>query len=278
MKSRSFSCDAVLCLSRFVPRFGVTAAVGLLLAAAIPGWSQTATSAVPGLFNFQGKVANANGTLVGAGTPVNKTVIFRIWDHSTNSTTGNLVYSEQQNVTITDGEFSVLIGQGTAVSGTPLGYSETAKGPSTTTIASAAVFGGAWGWRWRKSARCHGPPRIRRRSARSARCWPRPMSSTWSAAASPRPTSSRASTCRWPRASSSSSRSPASRSGKALLTGGLALDTGLLAAIREEMANEKVGVEAVAHADSIHAGAIGAALWGEFRHRKLASLAERVAA
>jgi hypothetical protein len=98
---------------------------------------------VPGFFNFQGKVANANGTLVGAGTPVNKTVIFRIWDHSTNSTTGNLVYSEQQNVTITDGEFSVLIGQGSFVSGTPLGYSESSKGPSTTTIASASVFAGA---------------------------------------------------------------------------------------------------------------------------------------
>jgi benzoyl-CoA reductase subunit D len=68
------------------------------------------------------------------------------------------------------------------------------------------------------------------------------------------------------------------KEGKALLTGGLALDTGLLAAIREEMANEKVGVEAAAHADSIYAGAIGAALWGEFRHRKLASLAEQVAA
>jgi len=133
MKSRSFSCDAVLCLSRFVPRFGVTAAVGLLLAAAIPGWSQTATSAVPGLFNFQGKVANANGTLVGAGTPVNKTVIFRIWDHSTNSTTGNLVYSEQQNVTITDGEFTVLIGTGTPVAG------ETGN---VFTTMSAAVFGG----------------------------------------------------------------------------------------------------------------------------------------
>jgi benzoyl-CoA reductase subunit D len=43
----------------------------------------------------------------------------------------------------------------------------------------------------------------RRRSARSAPCWPRPTSSTWSAAASPRRTSSRAFTCRWPRASSS---------------------------------------------------------------------------
>jgi len=67
------------------------------------------------------------------------------------------------------------------------------------------------------------------------------------------------------------------KEGKALMTGGLALDTGLLAAIREEIANEKVNVEAVAHEDSIYAGAIGAALWGAYRHDKLAAL-ERAAA
>ena len=66
--------------------------------------------------------------------------------------------------------------------------------------------------------------------------------------------------------------------GTALLTGGLALDSGLLAAIQEELVNEKVKVEAVSHPDSIYAGAIGAALWGEFRHRKLKSLDERRAA
>jgi benzoyl-CoA reductase subunit D len=67
------------------------------------------------------------------------------------------------------------------------------------------------------------------------------------------------------------------KDGVALLTGGLALDTGLLAAIREEMVNEKVKVEARSHPDSIHAGAIGAALWGAYRHDKLKQL-EAVAA
>jgi benzoyl-CoA reductase subunit D len=66
--------------------------------------------------------------------------------------------------------------------------------------------------------------------------------------------------------------------GVALLTGGLALDSGLLAAVREELVNEKVGVEAVSHPDSIYAGAIGAALWGAFRHEKLRDLEERKAA
>ena len=67
------------------------------------------------------------------------------------------------------------------------------------------------------------------------------------------------------------------KQGTALLTGGLALDVGLLAAIQEEMVNEKVGVQAVNHPDSIYAGAIGAALWGAFRHQKLQEL-EGVAA
>jgi benzoyl-CoA reductase subunit D len=69
------------------------------------------------------------------------------------------------------------------------------------------------------------------------------------------------------------------KQGTLLLTGGLALDTGLLAAVREELINEKVtGLKAVSHPDSIFAGAIGAAIWGAFRHEKLARLRERAAA
>lgn len=68
------------------------------------------------------------------------------------------------------------------------------------------------------------------------------------------------------------------KEGTALITGGLALDSGLIAAIQEEMATEKVNVTAASHPDSIYAGAIGAALWGAFRHRKLRELRERAAA
>jgi benzoyl-CoA reductase subunit D len=67
--------------------------------------------------------------------------------------------------------------------------------------------------------------------------------------------------------------------GTVLLTGGLALDVGLLAALQEELVNEKIaGLTAVNHPDSIYAGAIGAALWGAFRHRKLKDLQESIAA
>jgi benzoyl-CoA reductase subunit D len=67
--------------------------------------------------------------------------------------------------------------------------------------------------------------------------------------------------------------------GTVLLTGGLALDVGLLAALQEELVNEKItALTAVSHPDSIYAGAIGAALWGAFRHEKLAQLQARAAA
>ena len=67
--------------------------------------------------------------------------------------------------------------------------------------------------------------------------------------------------------------------GTVLLTGGLALDAGLLAALQEELVNEKItGIEAVNHPDSIYAGAIGAALWGAFRHNRLQELQSRAAA
>jgi benzoyl-CoA reductase subunit D len=68
------------------------------------------------------------------------------------------------------------------------------------------------------------------------------------------------------------------KSGTALLTGGLALDSGLVAAVREEMVNEGVSIDAISHRDSIYAGAIGAALWGAYRHQKLRELEATAAA
>ena len=58
--------------------------------------------------------------------------------------------------------------------------------------------------------------------------------------------------------------------GAALVTGGLAHDVGLLAAMRETAAEQGMKVEIRAHEHSALAGALGAALWGAFRARKLA--------
>lgn len=55
-----------------------------------------------------------------------------------------------------------------------------------------------------------------------------------------------------------------------LVTGGLSADEGLLAALQEAAADQKVPLQFRTHPQSILAGAIGAALWGAFRARKLA--------
>jgi benzoyl-CoA reductase subunit D len=55
-----------------------------------------------------------------------------------------------------------------------------------------------------------------------------------------------------------------------LVTGGLAADEGLLTALREDALQQKAALDIRSHPQSILAGALGAALWGAFRARKLA--------
>jgi benzoyl-CoA reductase subunit D len=62
------------------------------------------------------------------------------------------------------------------------------------------------------------------------------------------------------------------RQGVVMMTGGLALDTGLVQALQDGMEKQKMGTRVAAHPDSLYAGAIGAALWGAFRHEKLKAL------
>ena len=60
--------------------------------------------------------------------------------------------------------------------------------------------------------------------------------------------------------------------GAVMVTGGLALDKGLVAAHEEDISHIKDMKLAVrSHSDSMYAGAIGAALWGAFRFEKLAA-------
>jgi len=55
-----------------------------------------------------------------------------------------------------------------------------------------------------------------------------------------------------------------------LITGGLAADAGLAESMREMAAEEEMDLTIHTHPHSIYAGALGAALWGAFRHRVLA--------
>ncbi|MBI5917185.1 MAG: benzoyl-CoA reductase subunit D [Bacteroidetes bacterium] len=54
-----------------------------------------------------------------------------------------------------------------------------------------------------------------------------------------------------------------------MLAGGLAANKGMVQAIGELLKESKYGYEIVTHPDAIYSGAIGAALWGGYRHVKL---------
>jgi benzoyl-CoA reductase subunit D len=74
-------------------------------------------------------------------------------------------------------------------------------------------------------------------------------------------------------------KSVGTTTGVVMMTGGLALDKGLVAALEEDVAKMKDMKTVIrSHRDSIYAGAIGAALWGAFRHEKLSALDRMVKA
>jgi microcystin-dependent protein len=98
--------------SRFV--LGALCA-GLLLLPAVPAWAQS-NAKPPTQMTYQGFLTDGNGSPFGSTAPVNKTVIFRIYDSLTG---GNLKWSSQQVVTVDKGYFSVLLGQGSAVGSEP---------------------------------------------------------------------------------------------------------------------------------------------------------------
>lgn len=64
---------------------------------------------VPLFMSYQGRVTDAAGVGIGTGVPVNRKVIFRLYSSSTDTAA---LWTEEQTVTISDGEFSVLLGLG----------------------------------------------------------------------------------------------------------------------------------------------------------------------
>jgi len=90
--------------------------LALLLLVSSAATSLAQTSQVPNLLSYQAHVSDAAGNPIGASNPVNRTVTFQFY---TASTGGNPVYAESQVVTIANGDFSVLLGNGNGVSGLP---------------------------------------------------------------------------------------------------------------------------------------------------------------
>ncbi len=86
---------------------------------------------VPALMSYQGRVVDSAGVGLGTGTPLNRKIIFRLFDAATG---GNRLWSEEQTATLANGDFSVILGQG--VNASFNGVTETPR-PSLLT-----VFGG----------------------------------------------------------------------------------------------------------------------------------------
>jgi len=101
--------------------------IALAAALALPAAQLAAQSSVPGTISYQGRVTNDDASLVGNSAPTERTVIFRIWDNASATGAANLLYSERQTVTIFKGEFSVLVGNGDPVTGSPRGFDEAGK-------------------------------------------------------------------------------------------------------------------------------------------------------
>lgn len=92
--------------------------------------------AVPGLISYQGRIVD--GTGVGLGTapvtglsaPVNRKILFRLFATATGGTTP--LWSEEQTVTISKGDFSVILGQGV-----PATYNNNPEAPTHSTLLAA---------------------------------------------------------------------------------------------------------------------------------------------
>lgn len=74
--------------------------------------------ATPDILSYQGKIATAGGALIGGGgTPENKDLTFRIWTSPTETTAAYRLWSEKITTTVSEGEFSVMLGSGDTVQG-----------------------------------------------------------------------------------------------------------------------------------------------------------------
>lgn len=88
-----------------------------LLAAAITS-SHAQNSMVPSAMSYQGFLTDAQGDPVAPTTPENRNVEFRIYSVAAG---GVALWGEAQTATVFKGNFSVILGNGTALSGIPSG-------------------------------------------------------------------------------------------------------------------------------------------------------------
>ena len=90
----------------------------LLLVLCLAPWMAPAQPSAnpPGQLSYQGFLTDASGLPLATNAPKNHTVNFCIYDAATN---GNLLWGEQQVVTVDRGYFTVRLGRGSSITNTP---------------------------------------------------------------------------------------------------------------------------------------------------------------
>ena len=117
MKTSIPSIHPILGAAREIWWRGALLALLVLIALAGPvvAPSRGASAAPPDSMTYQGFLVDANGNALAPTTPQNFPVVFRIY--SVASGAGAPLWSEQQIVTVDKGNFSVVLGEGTALGG-----------------------------------------------------------------------------------------------------------------------------------------------------------------
>ena len=82
----------------------------------------------PEFMTYQGYLVDGNGARLGDGAPANYDVVFRIYNVKQGGGPENLLWAEQQTITVDMGYFSVLLGEGTKVGNLPRSDDPTSTG------------------------------------------------------------------------------------------------------------------------------------------------------
>ena len=107
--------------------------LALTAAAFVLGPAPAAAQATPNppeRLTYQGFLVDGNGVALGNSAPKNYDVIFRIFNHESASAPANLLWAEQQTVTVDKGYFSVLLGEGASTGEPRPGISTLFSGPT----------------------------------------------------------------------------------------------------------------------------------------------------
>jgi microcystin-dependent protein len=97
----------------------------LAIALAVAGIAMMSTNALaqaanpnpPARMTYQGFLVGSDGVALGNAAPKNYDVIFTLYNNESASAANNILWGEQQTVTVDKGYFSVLLGEGASVSG-----------------------------------------------------------------------------------------------------------------------------------------------------------------